>query len=39
MREIIKDYIKRFPDNEYLRYHAPRYATLLKARLGDRFFK
>ncbi len=29
MREIIKDYIKRFPDNGYLRYHAPRYATLL----------
>jgi SAM-dependent methyltransferase len=30
MKEIIiKDYIKRFPNNEYLRYHAPRYSTLL----------
>lgn len=29
MTEIIQDYIKKFPDNGYLRYHAPRYATLL----------
>ena len=29
MTKIIKDYMKRFPDNGYLRYHAPRYSNLL----------
>jgi 2-polyprenyl-3-methyl-5-hydroxy-6-metoxy-1,4-benzoquinol methylase len=29
MNEIIQDYIKRFPKDRFLRYHAPRYSTLL----------
>ncbi len=29
MIEIIEGYIRRFPDDAYLRYHAPRYSILL----------
>jgi len=35
MIEIIDDYIRRFPHDGYLRYHAPRYATLLRLIKND----